>query len=183
MINSISKLYFSILTLNIYPRNRGESKLKYSRAQVSLHWIIFLLVIAQYAFHEAIVNAFEAMLEGKPYLNSPLVSMHLGIGGIIGILTAVRFWIRIDTGVPEKAVGYPKIFDMIASVVHLSFYGILILLPLTGGFAWYQSSEAAADAHSLLRAVLILFILLHLIAVLIHTLIFKNKLIRRMWLN
>jgi cytochrome b561 len=183
VINSISKLYFSILTLNIYPRNRGESKLKYNRAQVSLHWIIFLLVIAQYAFHEAIVNAFEAMLEGKPPLNSPLVSMHLGIGGIIGILTAVRFWIRIDTGVPEKPGGYPKIFHMIASVVHLSFYGILILLPLTGGFAWYQSSEAAADAHSLLRAVLILFILLHLIAVLIHTLIFKNKLIRRMWLN
>ena len=69
--------------------------MKYSRAQVSLHWIIFLLVIAQYAFHEAIVDAFEAMLEGKPSLNSPLVSMHLGIGGVIGILTALRFWIRI----------------------------------------------------------------------------------------
>ena len=183
MINSISELYFSILTFNIYPINRGESKLKYSRAQVSLHWIIFLLVIAQYAFHEAIVNAFETMLEDKPFSNSPLVSMHLGIGGIIGILTAVRFWIRIDTGVPEKAGSQPKIFDTIASVVHLSFYGILILLPITGGFAWFQSSEAAADAHGLLRAVLLLFILLHLIAVLIHTFIFKNKLIRRIWVN
>ena len=157
--------------------------MKYSRAQVSLHWIIFLLVVAQYAFHEAIVNAFEAMLEGKPSLNSPLVSMHLGIGGVIGILTALRFWIRIETGVPEKSGNHPKIFDTMANILHYSFYGILILLPLTGGFAWYQSSEAAADAHGLLRAVLILFILLHLIAVLIHTLIFKNKLIRRMWVN
>ena len=157
--------------------------MKYSRAQVSLHWIIFFLVVAQYAFHEAIVNAFEAMLEGKPSPNSPLVSMHLGIGGVIGILTALRFWIRIETGVPEKSGNHPKIFDTIANVLQYSFYGILILLPITGGFAWYQSSEAASDAHGLLRAVLILFIFLHLIAVLIHTLIFKTNLIRRMWVN
>ena len=155
--------------------------MKYSRAQVSLHWIIFLLVVAQYAFHEAIVNAFEAMLEGKPSPNSPLVSMHLGIGGVIGILTALRFWIRIETGVPEKSGNHPKIFDTIANVLQYSFYGILIFLPITGGFAWYQSSEASADTHSILRAALLLFVLIHIAATLLHVFKFKNNVLRRMW--
>ena len=39
---------------------------KYSRAQMILHWAIFILVVTQFAFHEAIVDAFEAMLKGGP---------------------------------------------------------------------------------------------------------------------
>ena len=157
--------------------------MNYSRAQVSLHWIIFFLVVAQFAFHEAIVNAFEAMLEGKPFLNNPLVSMHLGIGGVIGILTALRLWIRIETGVPAKSGNHPKIFDTLSNILHYSFYGILILLPITGGFAWYQNSEASADVHSILRAALLLFVLIHLAATLLHIFAFRNNVLRRMWYN
>jgi cytochrome b561 len=108
--------------------------------------------------HEAIVVAFEALLDGKDTISNPMVSAHLGIGGLIGILTALRLWIRMEIGTPDEAGNNPKIFSHVAKFVHFSFYAILILLPITGGFAWYQTSQSAADTHTILRAILLLLI-------------------------
>jgi cytochrome b561 len=89
---------------------------KYSRAQIILHWAIFVLIATQFVFHETIVETFDAMLSGKPVLtNHPLVSAHLGVGGLIGILTALRLWIRMETGIPEKSGNYPPFLDYLAT--------------------------------------------------------------------
>jgi len=154
---------------------------KYSRTQIFLHWAIFALVLAQFAFHEAVVDAFEAMLEGKSLGSNPLVSVHLGIGGVIGILTALRLWIKMETDGPEKTGRHPQIFDHLAYLVHYSFYAILLLLPITGGFAWYQGSEGAADAHTILRAALLILVVLHVCATLAHIFVWRHNVLHRIW--
>ena len=154
---------------------------KYSRAQMILHWAIFILVVTQFAFHEAIVDAFEAMLKGGPASTNPMVSAHLGVGGVIGILTALRLWLRVETGTPEKSGNHPQIFDHLATLVHCSFYVILLLLPITGGFAWYQGSEGAANAHTVLRAVLLILVLVHIAAAVLHLLVWRGNVLARMW--
>jgi cytochrome b561 len=154
---------------------------KYSRAQMILHWAISVLVLVQFAFHEAIVDAFEARLKGNFASTHPMVSAHLGVGGVIGILTALRLWIRMETGTPEKSGNHPQIFDRLANTVHYSFYAILLLLPITGGFAWYQASEAAANAHTILRAVLLILVLVHIAAAVLHLLVWRGNVLARMW--
>jgi cytochrome b561 len=110
-----------------------------------------------------------------------MVSAHLGVGGVIGILTALRLWLRVETGTPEKSGNHPQIFDRLANTVHYSFYAILLLLPITGGFAWYQASEAAANAHTILRAVLLILVLVHIAAAVLHLLVWRGNVLARMW--
>lgn len=154
---------------------------KYSRAQMILHWAISVLVLVQFAFHEAIVDAFEATLKGNFASTHPMVSAHLGVGGVIGILTALRLWIRMEAGTPEKSGNHPQIFDRLANTVHYSFYAILLLLPITGGFSWYQASEATANAHTILRAVLLILVLVHIAAAVLHLLVWRGNVLARMW--
>ena len=155
---------------------------KYNRAQIILHWAIFVLIATQFVFHDTIVETFDAMLSGKPVLtNHPLVSAHLGVGGVIGILTALRLWIRIETGITEKSGNYPPFLDHLANFVHYSFYALLILLPITGGFAWYQRSEDAANAHTLLRAILLILVLVHICGALLQVFVWRNNVLKRMW--
>jgi cytochrome b561 len=110
-----------------------------------------------------------------------MVSAHLGVGGVIGILTALRLWIRMETGTPNKSGNHPQIFDHLANAVHYSFYAILLLLPITGGFAWYQGSEAAANTHTILRAGLLILVLVHIAAAVLHLLIWRHNVLARMW--
>ena len=154
---------------------------KYSRAQMILHWAIFVLIVTQFAFHDAIVDAFEAMLKGNHASTNTMVSANLGMGGVIGILTALRLWLRMETGTPEKSGNHPQIFDHLANTVHYSFYALLLLLPITGGFAWYQGSEGAANTHTILRAVLLLLVLVHIGAAFLHLFIWRHNVLARMW--
>jgi len=154
---------------------------KYSQAQIVLHWAMFILIVTQFVFHDAVVDAFDAMLNGKPAVANPLVGAHLGIGVVIGILTVLRLWTRMETGSPEKSGNHPLIFDHLANLVHCSFYALLLFLPITGGFAWYQGSEWAANAHTLLRAVLLILVLVHISAVILHVLVWRHNVLQRMW--
>ena len=154
---------------------------KYSNLQICLHWIVFVLIIFQYLLHEPISEAFDFRLEGKEFTQSALISLHLVSGGVIFLLVVTRLWIRVTEGVPPYSEEVTVIIKYLSKVVHWSFYAILILLPITGGIAWFQLSEGAGNAHETLRGLLIIFILLHVSASLFHYIILKSNLFQRMW--
>ena len=154
---------------------------KYSNLQIWLHWIVFILIIFQYLLNEPISEAFDLRLEGKEFTQSTLIPIHIVSGGVIFLLVVTRVWIRVAEGVPS----YPKenafLLKYLSLIVHWSFYGILMLLPITGGIAWFQLSQGAGNAHQALRGLLIIFIILHVSGSLFHYLILNNNLFRRIW--
>ena len=160
---------------------KGCVMTKYSNLQIWLHWIIFVLVAHQFLFHEPIAQAFDLRLEGKEFTQSVLIPLHLVFGGVVFLLVVVRLWVRVTEGVPP----YPKqdavVLKLISTVVHWSFYALLLLLPITGGAAWFQGSEGAGNAHEALRGVLLILILLHVVASLVHYFLLKSNLFKRMW--
>ena len=73
------------------------------------------------------------------------------------------------------------LMELASKIVHWSFYGVLLLLPISGGFAWFQLSEGAGNAHELLKTVLLLLLFLHVGASLFHYFVLKSNLFKRMW--
>ena len=77
---------------------------KYSNLQIWLHWIVFILILGQFVFHEPISEAFELRLEGQEVVPSALIGLHLVFGGVVFLLIVTRLWVRMGQGVPS----YPK---------------------------------------------------------------------------
>ena len=154
---------------------------KYSNLQIWLHWIVFILIVVQFVFHEPITQAFDRRLEGQAVEPSVLIGLHLMFGGAIFLLIVTRLWVRNEKGVPSYPEGNAPLMEIASKVVHWSFYGVLLLMPLSGGFAWFQLSEGASNAHELLKKVLLLLVLLQVGASFFHYFVLKSNLFKRIW--
>jgi len=82
---------------------------------------------------------------------------------------------------PQYQSNGQKSLKILARIVHLSMYGVLILLPVTGGIAWFQLSIDARNIHEFLRPVLLVLVLIHVLASLFHQFVQKNSIFKRMW--
>ena len=152
---------------------------KYSNLQIWLHWIVFILILGQFVFHEPISEAFELRLEGQEVVPSALIGLHLVFGGVVFLLIVTRLWVRMGQGVPSYPKENAALMELASKIVHWSFYGVLLLLPISGGFAWFQLSEGAGNAHELLKTVLLLLLFLHVGASLFHYFVLKSNLFKR----
>jgi cytochrome b561 len=152
----------------------------YSRLQIRLHWLVFGLLVLQYLLHEPITEAFDMIEDGLPPAFNPLVAAHVFGGFLIFVLVAARLYIRIERGVPPLPETDPPLQRMAAHVSHYSLYALLIALPVSGAVAWFRGNEAAADAHSVMRALLLVLIALHVGATIYHQVVLKDGLMQRM---
>jgi cytochrome b561 len=153
----------------------------FSRTQIALHWLIAVLVILQFVFHESVVGAFDAALEGKVPDMTALVWGHLIGGTVILLLVLWRLQVRMTRGAPALPDGSPVWLVLASRVGHLAFYVLLILLPLTGIVAWYGGVEVAGDAHGLLRIGLFFLVAAHVLGALFHLIIRRDGVMQRMF--
>lgn len=153
----------------------------YSPLQIRLHWIIVALVALQYILHEPIAEAFERWQDtGTTPDASPLVAAHVFGGFLVFALTLVRLAVRRSQGVPPPPASESPVLQNLAGLTHWAFYGLLVLLPVSGAVAWFRGSETAGDVHEVLRAVLLGLIALHVGAALMHHFVWKTDVLRRM---
>ncbi|MDX5401741.1 MAG: cytochrome b/b6 domain-containing protein [Rhodobacterales bacterium] len=152
----------------------------YSRMQIRLHWLVFGLLILQYLLHEPITEAFDLVEDGLSPAFSPLVAAHVFGGFLIFVLAAARLYIRSERGVPPFAETDPPLRRMAAQITHYSLYALLIAMPVSGAVAWFRANEAAAEAHEVMRVVLLALIALHVVAALYHQFVLKDGLMQRM---
>jgi cytochrome b561 len=152
----------------------------YSKLQIRLHWITVLLVVLQYLLHDGIANAHEHAVDTGTYALSAPVIGHSAGGLIILGLVIWRLMLRRERGVPGPPEGEPAIFQKISHWAHIGFYALLIALPITGVMAWGGRIEAAGDIHEVFRALLIVLILGHIGAVVVHRVVWKTGLLTRM---
>lgn len=152
----------------------------YSKHQIVVHWVVVVLVAMMILGHGGVEAAFERGQETGTYtLTIPAIG-HFVVGSTILLLTMYRLSMRSGRGVPPPPEGEPAIFARLSKAAHLSFYGILLLLPATGGIAWGTQSAQAATVHWYLKTALLILIVGHVAAALIHQFVWKTNLLDRM---
>jgi cytochrome b561 len=152
----------------------------YTRAQIGLHWITVLLVALQYILHDAISEAWEAVVTGSEVAFNPLVAQHVAVGALVAVLTFVRLGLRLSHGAPPPPASEHPALKAVAHATHWAFYALLILMPVSGAVAWFNGVEGAAQAHNVMKIALLALIALHVIAALVHQFVFKTNLMERM---
>jgi cytochrome b561 len=152
----------------------------YSRAQILLHWLIFLLITAQYLFHEPIAEAWDKIEDGMAFDFHPLIAAHVFGGLLILCLVIWRIVLRVRLGAPELPAKEPAPLKLAAHVTHLGLYALMFLMPVSGVLAWFGEIEAAAEAHEVMRALLLLLVGLHVIGFLYHQFVLKTDIMSRM---
>ena len=152
----------------------------YNRTQIRLHWAIFVLIVLQYVLHEPIAAAGEAMRTGGTPEPSPLIIQHVVGGLLIFLLVVWRLALRVRRGAPALPAEEPMMLKGIAHLTHWVLYALMILLPLSGAAAFFGQVEPAAAAHSAMRVVMLLFVLLHIVGALFQQFILKTNIMDRM---
>jgi len=105
----------------------------YSTTAKSMHWLILLLVIAQF------IVAILMPDIGPKTVPGTLINLHLSIGVLILVLMAARFVYRQLYPVPLDMPDSPAWERWTAHSTHRAFYFILLIAPFLG---W-----ASASAH------------------------------------
>ena len=181
-------------------RSIGESggMAKYSKIAILFHWLIAILIGA---------NILLANLgEGLPRAaRAAYMSPHKAIGISILILTIGRILWRIANrppALPDKVTGWQA---KAGHSVHILFYVLMIVMPLTGWLMIGAKGNAAPvdffglftidmavgkntalsgiahEGHELLATPLIVLIGLHILGALKHQFIDKMPFVQRMW--
>ena len=155
---------------------------KYSRLQISIHWLVFLLVIAAYCAME-----FRGFF---PRSDRPLINMiHVSCGISILVLMVVRLLLRLKNPTPPIVPKPKPMMTGLAHLGHLVIYLLFIALPVIGlvmmynrgnpWFAFGMTMPYAAEANTL--ANLGYFVIgLHAAAALAHHYFWKDNTLLRM---
>lgn len=152
----------------------------YSKTQVWLHWSIALLVVLQFLLHEPISHAWPTVAAGESVAFHPLIALHVVGGAVLLLLVLWRLGLRIFRGAPPALEKEPPHLRFASRVAHSAFYFVLVAMPLSGLVAWFGGFGPAAVAHDFFRVALIVLIVLHVLAVLVHQFVLRTDLFVRM---
>ncbi|MFZ1680799.1 MAG: cytochrome b/b6 domain-containing protein [Rhizobiaceae bacterium] len=153
----------------------------YSRTQIILHWVVFVLVALQFIGHEAMIRVYRPE-EGVPLAGSdPLMAqLHVIGGAAIFLFAAWRIYLKVTRGAPELPEKEPAALKLVANGTHIVLYLLVLGMPISGAAAWFGQIELAAAGHSFARIVLLLLVLLHVVGALAQHFWFRTDVMRRM---
>jgi cytochrome b561 len=156
-------------------------KTSYSSLQIALHWLIAAIVLFQLVFGESMTATVDALAEGTAAsaFDQQIATLHYWAGISVLALVAVRLGLRLFTGVPPVPAALHPAQALAARVTHWLFYGLLVVVPVTGLLGYYTEGPFG-DIHSWAKPVFIALIVLHAAAALFHQLWLKDNLLMRM---
>ncbi|WP_312979086.1 cytochrome b561 [Atlantibacter sp.] len=167
---------------------------KYTSLQITLHWLVFLLVIVAY-------TAMELRSEFPRSVRPLVVSTHFSCGIAIFLLMATRLLLRIKYAAPPITPKPHPLFIGLSHLVHLLIYLIYLALPLLGvtlkyygGSDWVafgvsmpvapepdeDFADTLADYHGLIARLGYIVLGLHAGAALFHHYVWKDNTLLRM---
>lgn len=170
---------------------------KYRSSQITLHWLIALLVLCQLFVTKAgtrgIVDSAEKAIAIAP---------HASIGFTILVLMLVRLWLRFRNPKPSYSDTVALWQRKIGAALHHLFYALLIIQPIVGllvsntvdfqvkvyGFvsvsglipSLFGMKAKLLGAHQTIAAILVLLISMHIIIAVIHA-FRRDGVFSRMW--
>ena len=153
--------------------------LAYTRLQIALHWLVALLVLAQYASSGAIVRTHSVhLIAQRPSPTDLLLhTLHNRVGLAIVALMLGRLALRLWIGAPAPGKGGAG-YDRLARGVHFAFYAVLIAEGVTGALASYFWWPISA-AHVFLFKVFLALATIHVAAALWREIVRKEAVLGR----
>jgi len=177
--------------------NGDRADARYSRVAQVLHWLIAGLIVMQFV----LANLVEAAEDrGARFQELVLMANHKSVGITVLALALLRLAWRLYSA-PPPPLPMPGWQRTAAAVSHWSFYGLIIVIPLSG---WLLSSAAAVsvswfnlvqlpdfvapdegleeffeEAHEILAQVLFVLAVVHIAAALKHALYDRDGALRR----
>jgi cytochrome b561 len=160
-----------------------------------LHWLVFVLVAAQYAVGEFMPHI------GRNAQDAGLIAWHISLGASVMLAVIAALAWRIFHPVPQT----PEIArwqQRLATFTHWLLYLLILVMTVLGwaatnfrgwpvrlfgqipmpalaakGDSW---AHTAGDIHSLLVNVLLALVALHVLAALYHNFIARDRVLKRM---
>lgn len=151
----------------------------YSRLQIGLHWLVFVLIAQQYLFKGAISAAWDRVTNGMEIGFDPLVLTHIAGGALVLLFALWRLALRARRGVPE-AIEANKLQGALSKLTHFGLYALMILMPMSGSVAWFGGVEAAAQGHNVMKIVLLALVALHVAGAFYHHFVLRDGTLARM---
>jgi cytochrome b561 len=178
----------------------------YSRAAITLHWLIALLLIGNFlgGVFMGDLLAPSATPEQKQ-LGFKIIQFHKSMGLTILVLSLLRLATRLVSSPPPLPAHMTSTERLLAKATHWAFYAVMILVPLTGwvmvsasplGFPtlWFglfewphlpietskATSDAASEAHEIIAFAGAGLLLLHVAAALKHHYMDRDDVLARM---
>lgn len=104
------------------------SEQRYTRAAIILHWLIALLIVIQ-VFLGWWLN--EWVPDHSP-IQDQITAVHISVGLTILLLVLARIGVRLVHRPPPPPVGSPVWERILAGFTQISFYALMLVLPLSG---------------------------------------------------
>jgi len=152
----------------------------YTRTQIVLHWLVAVLILPQFLFHDPIAAAWHAHLRGEPVQVGGTVWVHIAIGLAIGAFVVWRMAIKARRGAPALPDNEPAILKLASNLTHLGLYALLLLLVLSGLAGWFADVRIAIEAHEVLKTLLLALIVLHVLGALYQSVVLRSDVMARM---
>lgn len=152
----------------------------FSRAQIWLHWLVFVLVALQFIFNDYIKQAWITYQKTGEFQISLPVAAHVTGGILILVLVLWRLGLRLTRGVPPLPDDESPAQKGLAHATQYTLYLLLILLPITGLAAWFGDVSQAATTHFYLKFAVIALVALHFLAAVYHQYILHDGLLTKM---
>jgi cytochrome b561 len=168
----------------------------YGGVAKALHWLVFVLVLAQY------IVAIMMPDIGRGTVPGTLINLHMSIGVTILLVIVVRWLWRVDHRVLPAIADMPAWEQRFARATHALLYLFLVIDPILG---WANASARdwtitvfgvaslphvvppksalgmrAGDLHTWLGWTLLVLIGLHVAAALYHYFVRRDRVLQRM---
>jgi len=151
----------------------------YSRIQITLHWLIAVLILAAWFTHEDMGRVLRQRIEaGTTGIEGN--TLHVWLGGAAFALILVRIIVRVVQGAPGPVAGASPMAATAALWGHRVLYLLMIVTPAVGAAAWYGHIKAAGEVHEMLGTALMVVALGHALVAIWHQVVKKDETMKRM---
>ncbi len=157
--------------------------LSYSLPQKALHWLMALLILFNLLFTEGMETYIDALDTGATPTPEQVSSanIHAYVGIAVLCLGLLRLMLRLVEGTPPAPSREPRLARLASKVVHWSFYGLFVLMPLAGIGMYYFGNETAGDLHGgPIKVLMWILIVAHLGGLAAHQFVWRTGLLTRM---
>ena len=151
----------------------------YTRLQITLHWLIAILIVAAWLTSDGMGDALEQRIE-MGWTGMTGNQPHNYIGGIVFALILIRIVVRLRVGAPAHLPETSPMMAKAADWGHKLLYALMLIVPALGAASWYGANEALGDPHEMAANALLAVAFGHALVALYHHYVVKDQTLLRM---